>query len=153
MIKCDQVTSFEHFIWSVDILWVKLSIHKTFIRAPGRSRARLNGCELCLSKCELDSLSQLSNTPSLHLYLYWSSLFELKWQHLVKINIFCSVPQALKNFHRLPLHTGEPGHTEGIHTLLSFTTAAFVGRRLLLLLWLSPCFEVTFSVDWGGGEI
>lgn len=85
--------------------------------------------------------------------LYWRSVFSLKTQASPESTFFAVYYRRCFHFHRLPLHTGEPGHTEGIHTLLSFTTCAFVGPRLLLPLWLSPCFEVTISVSWGDREI
>lgn len=68
---------------------------------------------------------------------------------------------------RLPQHIRHPGHTEGIHTLLSFTTPAFVSPRLLLprdsipaLKWPSPSTEMiekfrvffdewVFRTPWG----
>lgn len=144
MIKCDQLTSIKHSIWSVNIHLAKLSIYKASLEhTVHQVDQKLDLMDVNMDwNASLVSLSQLDeHTPcALLTFMVRGSWFWLKRQiHIVRSNIFCTM--GPKNFCRLSLHTEEPGHTEGIHTLLSFTAAAFVGPRVLLPLWLSQLWS------------
>lgn len=114
-------------------------IFKARSNAPRAARGKL-----CGSQCELDS-------PALWTHAHLLVCRQRRWtsRRSHRLLFFLQCTPGPENLHRLPLHTGEPGHAEGIHTLLSFTTCAFVGPGLLLPPWLRPpLWSEPLSVDW-----